>query len=273
LKRNNNNKTKSLKENKMKGLNKLVLVSAISAASFGAQAELKALDDTMMGELTGQAGLTIELETQVDIGKVTYTDEGSLEMSAVHIGGWGGSTLDDLLIDIDIEADGDAVIDVHSITGNPIDFNISVGTVALTGATDSTTLASNINMNGLLSQLNIRVDTATDTLIATVGFSIEDLDMDVDFLAVGIKDVSVHGVGYVAGTTTAANAENYAGVVVTVGSVANARAASGTALNVGLSTFAADVNIGAIEIGGTSIGSVNLDNLVVSNTSLQVYGH
>jgi len=34
-----------------------------------------------------------------------------------------------------------------------------------------------------------------------------------------------------------------------------------------------DVSIGAVEIGGTSIGSVALDNLAVTDTKLAVYGH
>lgn len=270
----------------MKGLNKIALVAAIAAAPLAANAELKALNDSTMSNLTGQAGVTIELQTKVDIGKVIYTDEGSLEMAGVHVGGGAitkdattgavtgvDGNLDDLVADIDINADGDAVIDVHSVSGLPIDYAMAVESVSLVGTTDSTVLASNIGVTGLLSALNLTVDTATDTLIATVGFSVENMDMDVDFLAVGIRGLSIHGTGYVAGTTTMADAANYAGVVATVGSVANTRAASGQALSIGLSTFAADVNIAGIEIGGTSIGSLKMDDMVISNTSMQVYGH
>ena len=71
----------------MKGLNKLVLASAISAISAGAQAELKALDDSAMGELTGQAGLTIDIETKVSIGQFMYKDAGSLFINDISIGG------------------------------------------------------------------------------------------------------------------------------------------------------------------------------------------
>jgi len=270
----------------MKGLNKLVLVAAIAAAPLAANAELTALNDSTMSNLTGQAGVTIELQTKVDIGNVVYTDEGSLNLAGVHVGGGTISTdattgnvngvsgnLDDLLATIDINADGDAVIDVHSVTGMPIDFAMAVESATLVGSTDSTVLASNIGITGYLSALNLTVDTATDTLIATVGFSVENMDMDLDFLAVGIRGLSVHGTGYVAGTTNFTNAENYAGVVATVGSVANTRAASGQALSIGLSTFAADINIAGIEIGGTSIGSLQMNDLVVSNTSMQIYGH
>jgi hypothetical protein len=71
----------------MKGLNKLALVTAISAISAGAQAELKALDDSAMGELTGQAGLTIDIETKVSIGQFMYKDAGSLFINDISIGG------------------------------------------------------------------------------------------------------------------------------------------------------------------------------------------
>ncbi|KZY59121.1 hypothetical protein A3752_12750 [Oleiphilus sp. HI0081] len=60
----------------MKGLKKIALASAIAAVAAGAQAELKALDDSTMGELTGQAGLTIDLETKVSIGQFMYKDAG-----------------------------------------------------------------------------------------------------------------------------------------------------------------------------------------------------
>lgn len=102
----------------MKGLNKIALVTAISAASFGAQAELKALDDTAMSNMTGQAGVTIELDANVNIGEIQYKDQGSLFISDVQVGGAGlnghtyadgtraGNALDNLKIDIDIAGDG-----------------------------------------------------------------------------------------------------------------------------------------------------------------------
>ena len=55
----------------MKGLKKIALATAVAAAPFAAQAELQAMDDSMMGNVTGQAGVTIELETQVSIGQFT----------------------------------------------------------------------------------------------------------------------------------------------------------------------------------------------------------
>ncbi|MGO3694494.1 MAG: DUF6160 family protein, partial [Marinobacter sp.] len=34
-----------------------------------------------------------------------------------------------------------------------------------------------------------------------------------------------------------------------------------------------DMSIGQVLIGGTSIGSVALDNLSVQNTAMRIYGH
>lgn len=72
----------------MKGLKKIALASAIAAISAGAQAELKALDDTTMGEMTGQAGITIDAKTKWQLGEFMYRDE-----NAGNVGGAGGSVI------------------------------------------------------------------------------------------------------------------------------------------------------------------------------------
>lgn len=71
----------------MKGLKKVALASAIAAVSAGAQAELKALDDSTMGEMTGQAGLTIDLETKWSISEFMYKDAGSVLITGIEHGG------------------------------------------------------------------------------------------------------------------------------------------------------------------------------------------
>jgi len=95
----------------MKGLNKLVLVSAIAAISAGAQAELKALDDSAMGELTGQAGLTIDIETKYTIGEFAYKDGGSILFQGISLGGGAlsggfGSMLDNVRLNLDVAGSG-----------------------------------------------------------------------------------------------------------------------------------------------------------------------
>jgi len=269
----------------MKGLKKIALATAVAAAPFAAQADLKALDDTTMGNVTGQAGVTIELETEVSIGEFRYTDEGYLAVNDISIGGGSverdangavtgvSGMLDDLLIDIDVEADGDAVIDVHSISGAPIDFAVAVGSVSLNatdGSGDSTLLASNIGIEGNIGLLNIRVDTATDDLIMNVGFNVTDMDMDVDFRGVNVRDLSVMGAQFYEGGTGAP--AMFAFATVTVGKGTSA-ATGGDALEISIPSFVADIGVGAVEIGGESIGSFRVDNLAVTNTTMKVYGH
>ena len=275
----------------MKGLKKIALATAVAAAPFAAHADLKALDDSAMGNVTGQAGVTIELETEVSIGEFRYTDEGYLSVSDIYIGGGaverdvdGNVTgvdgrLDDLVVDIDVEADGDAFIDVHSISGAPIDYAIGVGSASLNatdGSGDSTLLASNIGIEGNLGLLNIRVDTATDNLIMNVGFNVTDMDMDVDFLGVNVRDLTVYGAQYFEQVETSGQPTDAAGLFasaqITVGKGTSV-ATGGDALEITIPQFVADIGVGAVEIGGESIGSFRMDNLAVTNTTMRVYGH
>ena len=133
----------------MKSLKRNLLALAIIGAPFAAQAELKPIDDAQMGSITGQAGVTIELETKVNIGEFRYTDEGSLAIKDISIGGAGAGyedemfkdieigrslafkdytdLIDNIKIEIDVAADGDAIINVLPITAAPIDFGVTTG--------------------------------------------------------------------------------------------------------------------------------------------------
>jgi len=264
----------------MKGLKKLVLATAVAAIPFAAQADLKAMDDTAMGDVTGQAGVTIELETKVDIGEFRYTDEGYLSVSNIAIGGGeatadgaGGvavsGILDDIKIDIDILADGDALISVGTISGAPVDYAMGIGSVELGGG-DSTLLASNILMNGQLGGIYMQVDTATDTLHVRALFNVIDLDMNIDFLGMSIEDLSVGGTGMIVDGAVG-SAENT--FVTAQLAIAKGTANGGESLGISIADISMDVAIGAINIGGQSIGSIHMDDVTISQTSLQVYGH
>ena len=60
---------------------------AIASISAGVHAELKALDDQALGAMTGQAGLTIDLETKYTIGEFMYKDAGSVFLKGISFGG------------------------------------------------------------------------------------------------------------------------------------------------------------------------------------------
>lgn len=98
----------------MKGLKRLALATAVSAASTGVMAELQLLDEADMQVVTGQAGLTIDVETQWEIGEFAYHDAGYLLIQGIRMGGnslgngtgTAGSMLDNLRLEIDIAGDG-----------------------------------------------------------------------------------------------------------------------------------------------------------------------
>jgi len=309
----------------MKGLKKIALVAAIAAAPMASHAGMKALDDTSMGNVTGQAGVTIELETYVEIGKFTYTDEGTFAVNDIKLGGANASgllddgsggfvavpgmatqsrTLDDLKIDIDVAADGDAVIHVGSITGAPIDWGMQAGSMSLNAAdgSESTTLVSNLKGFGLLGALDIRVDTATDQLQLDVAFTVERMDFDVDFLGVGIRGMTITGANAGGEVYDTADLETLLSrdgssqaqafttdlVALADGSLGKSFAIASVdvykgdglgaspktdVLRVDVKDVLMDVNIAQTIIGGASIGTIGIDNLHVSDTKLAVYGH
>ncbi len=151
----------------MKGLKKVALASAIAAVSAGAQAELKALDDAAMGELTGQAGLTIDLETQLSIGEFAYVDAGAVVFRDIYRGGkddaaTGARTLlDNIRLTLDV-ADGTesfnyGMSEVRSLAGFHAVINgngtagmaeAAAGTDTLAGGTTGTALIDDKRVAG-----------------------------------------------------------------------------------------------------------------------------
>ncbi|NWO04767.1 MAG: hypothetical protein HLX50_03445 [Alteromonadaceae bacterium] len=295
----------------MKGLKKIALATAVAAAPFAAHAELQAMDDMAMGAVTGQSGVTIELETKVSVGQFKYTDEGSFAVNDIVLGGAGVTTvgagagyndlLDELKIDIDVADDGDAVIHVGTLDGNPIDWGMTVGSMELlpgsTGS-DSTTLISNLSGFGNLAALDIRVDTATDHLNLVAAFDVQNMDFDVDFLGVGIRGLKVTGAGADAEAVAMYTEHNvdfdnmppeqqqiFAGFAnanldIYKGDGLGGATPETDVLRIDVNNIFMDVNIADVQIGGDiaggagkSIGSVALDNVAVTDTKLAIYGH
>ncbi|KEF31889.1 hypothetical protein D777_01575 [Marinobacter nitratireducens] len=77
------------------------LVFALSLPS-AAMAEFKPMDDGAMSSVTGQAGVTIELETKVNMDRLTWTDEGSLNVNGLRLSGHNDTTMDNMKLTVDI---------------------------------------------------------------------------------------------------------------------------------------------------------------------------
>lgn len=208
----------------MKGLKKLVLATAVAAAPF-AQAEMTAMNDALLGEMTGQSGVSIELSAQMSIGSFTYTDgdgykgsaapltgtesAGSFTMSTIALGGNGSeimeadgvtgtgvfrTALDDIKIDIDVDGDQGLIIhlggtnsgDVLSGGAQAVDFGLSVGSADVNGAV----LASDINIEGFLGPIDVII--ANDSTInVSAYFEVTNGSMDIDVLGLGISNLTI----------------------------------------------------------------------------------
>ncbi|MDX1634676.1 MAG: DUF6160 family protein [Marinobacter sp.] len=80
-----------------------------SSLALTAQAEIRALPDAAMGEITGQAGVTIELETKVDVGRFAWTDQGTLSVNDLSLSGLGGGPLDNLKVSLDVAGENEVL--------------------------------------------------------------------------------------------------------------------------------------------------------------------
>lgn len=91
----------------MTGLNRVALGCLFAAVPLASQAEFVALDESALGNVTAQAGITIELAAALSIGQIAYEDEGFLVINNVRLAGsdlWTNpnSRLDNVLLNLDV---------------------------------------------------------------------------------------------------------------------------------------------------------------------------
>jgi len=183
----------------MKAFKKLALVTAISAAPF-AQAELTSIDDAALSNMTGQAGISIELSAQVSIGSIEYkdtdlTDAGTIGINNIVLGGAGGvGALDEIKIDIDVDATDGLIIHLGGtnlpgvLSGDDkVDFGLSVGDVNVNGGNN---LVSNIQIDGNLGPIDVVI--ANDATISVDAyFQVTSGSMNLDVLGVGVSNLTI----------------------------------------------------------------------------------
>src|SRR5690554_7758237 len=72
-----------------------------------AMAEFQPLDDGTLSGVTGQAGVTIELETKINIDRLAWTDEGTLSVNDMRLSGHNDTVFDNLKLTVDIAGTGE----------------------------------------------------------------------------------------------------------------------------------------------------------------------
>ncbi|MEQ6884980.1 DUF6160 family protein [Salicola sp. Rm-C-2C1-2] len=293
----------------MKGLKTITFGAVIAVVPWAAQsAGIEQLGDAAMGEITGQAGVTIELDTRVEIDQIDYSQgpsTGSVLVNDIEIGGFGNvANLDNNLnmkIDIDLQENGDALLKFGPLGFNPVDLDVSIGSVGLSGDSGSATLISDIDMRTWVSNFNLRAKVedlqgnagGAGSLKLDADFAIENLDVDFDVAAVSLEGFRMGGPGSLEGQVHSGLKEvgkfpNTDSTKLALEPVPlDLRLGSGPALSgtgpdetlrVKIDSFVSDIWMPTINVGSgdstgkASIGSVAIDNLDVSGTEMAIYG-
>jgi len=299
-------------------IRKALLPVAMVSLPLSAAAELAPLEDEFLGEMTGQAGVSIELETRVTMDEFRYTDEGSISVKDIVFGGADKNTffesvefasgygktissinptnkLDDMRIDIDVTSRGDLVINmgatstcVGCVGTDPVDFGLSFSSLDLVSqdGSVSSSIIENFSMTGYFTSafMNITNNGSNGEINAKVSFAIDDLDMDIPLMGVGIEDMYIAGEGFHEDLEFGAFDIANSGAIVRMniktedltspsGTVTDALAISLYGNGGAGDALVMDIGIGAVNIGGTSIGSFKIDDLALHDHKMWIYGH
>ena len=82
--------------------NRLSIGVGILLISNLAFAELQLMDDASMSAVTGKAGLTVDVETEVSIAEIEYVDAGSVYTKDYSLTGIGGGLVDNIRAVVDV---------------------------------------------------------------------------------------------------------------------------------------------------------------------------
>jgi hypothetical protein len=213
----------------MNGFKKLVLASAVLAATSGAYA-MEAMDDESMSSTTGQDGLTISLNSNITDLVITYVDRSGYDVAPSSFSSAGAVVIDDV----------DVGISNLVIT---LDAGGSAGTTAGSGMLNiGVTMASlNIGLGGTV--IGVADAQATGSTVGAVKGIIS-------FSATAALSIGSTAMNIQLGNETQ-------GAMVTMGTTISEITLTGMSIN--------DV-AGANQSGSISIGTLRLSNVTVANS-------
>lgn len=94
---------------RLSGGNLTLLFLALSLP-LSAAAEFKPMDDGALSGITGQAGVTIELQTKLNLDRLSWTDQGSLNVNGLRLSGQNDTVLDNMKLTIDIAGQDEVLV-------------------------------------------------------------------------------------------------------------------------------------------------------------------
>jgi hypothetical protein len=265
-------------------------ISLIASNSFS-YAGFQSIDDADLGAISGQAGITIESDLYLTIGSLDYKDEGSIVINQIEVGGankatyfgkdWGesshsGSKLDGSLITIDVLDDGDLVISGAvnpKLGGGVIDFGIAIGEIQLRSADTlhTSTVIKSINLSGIATKFRAKIDAQTNHILTEAQIGIDDLDLDISGLNIKVENAFIAAPSYF----ESLNEWGEQGLALqdTTVIIKTDMYADDAGLKIDTQQLEFDMGIESLSIGAASIGSFNLNDVALSQSSSLIYGH
>jgi hypothetical protein len=274
-------------------MKKSLLAGCIALATAGAQAELSPMSEFELHNVTGQAGVDIELDVGLSIGEIRYTDTefegdgdgGSLSIKDITIGGANKSSffqtpnivpnasnsLDEVIFSIDIANDGDLIISGNPKNGNFIDFSLTTGAVATldSNGDEAARLIDSVSMVGLAAGLLMKVESTGNKVILAADIAIEDMDIDASSVGFQLENVTVAGQNYLQEVDVFGKAKPLSwafpvGMIITP---------ENTGVDIELLPSVMDIQVGKLSVGGDHVGALRIDNFALNDVSLFVKGH
>ena len=176
----------------MKGFQKLTLAAAIAAAPF-TQA-MEAMDDALLSEMTGQAGITIDVDLKMSIDAIKYVDsdgaasatQGALTMRGLTVGGDAGVNGDIAEIrgvTIDVDGTDGLVIGIGQIGGDSTGIDIAIDSIQIhNGAAQEALLAATETSGDRTSVQGLAI---TTQVVTAAGDTSLNADIDTYFGTTG----------------------------------------------------------------------------------------
>lgn len=272
----------------MKNSSLALLIVPFSMTAF---AGFEPLDDNGLSAISGKGGVTIESDIHATVGQFIYTDEGSISINDIEIGGankatyfgkdWGtsshsGPKLDGSLVTIDVLEDGDLVIagSVNpKLGGGIIDFGISTGGIDLISANKITTtrFIESISITGVITKFRTKLDAETSHIKTETEFGIDDFDIDISGLNMKVEN------GFIAADTYFESLEDWGAQGLALQDVTTKVSfdlyADDAGLHIDMENLAFDMQVGAVSIGTGQVGLVQLDDVNISQSSMLINGH
>jgi hypothetical protein len=289
-------------------MKKSLLAGCIALASAGTQAELSPMSEFELHNVTGQAGVDIELNVGVEIGEIRYTDTqetiggvsdgdgGSLTISDITIGGGEGrnrllgqpnpnntANLDALKFSIDIGEDGDLNIIGSPVSGTGgigiVDILLTTGEIAVEGVNgvNRHVLVDSISMYGGALSLQMLIDGPTNDIRIVTSIGIDDLDIDMSSsFGIVLEDMVIANGTYSTFVDSGLNPTPQARVANIDVTMDSDSVPEGVKFDFnsslpGYNVF--DISAPKVTVGDGMIGSLFINDLDINGISFVVSGH